>query len=236
MDLIFLGRGAGFNPKEGSTSAYFIDNEEMFLIDCGESVFKTIIQHQILDRVKALNIMITHTHADHVGSLGSLMLYAYAAKQITVKLITHEAMEYLPRVQQVLTIFGLTESMYSLASTNEYKDRYTLFKNITFIKVPHTSELASCGIIFETSEGLLFYSGDLNTTGPLEELLKGSLPIDRIYIDAASQRDNPHHVSIHHINDVVPEELKSKVYCMHINSDECLSLAESYGFKVVSVL
>ena len=43
MNLLFLGRGAAFNPKEGNTSAYFLENNQLFLIDCGESVFERII-------------------------------------------------------------------------------------------------------------------------------------------------------------------------------------------------
>ena len=40
MDLQFLDKGAAFNPKEGNNSAYFIENNQLFLIDCGESVFE----------------------------------------------------------------------------------------------------------------------------------------------------------------------------------------------------
>ena len=32
MELSFLGRGAAFNPKEGNNSAYFIENNQLFLI------------------------------------------------------------------------------------------------------------------------------------------------------------------------------------------------------------
>ena len=42
MELKFLGRGAAFNPKENNNSAYFIEKNNLFLIDCGESVFKKV--------------------------------------------------------------------------------------------------------------------------------------------------------------------------------------------------
>lgn len=77
MELNFLGRGAAFNPKEGNTSAFFIDNNELFLIDCGESIFKEIIENNILNNIEKINIMITHTHCDHIGSIGSLIMYSY---------------------------------------------------------------------------------------------------------------------------------------------------------------
>ncbi len=43
MELTFLGRGAAFNPKEGNNSAYFIEKDELFLIDCGERIFDKLI-------------------------------------------------------------------------------------------------------------------------------------------------------------------------------------------------
>ena len=36
--LKFLGRGSGYNVKEGNTSAYIIKNK--VLIDCGEEIFR----------------------------------------------------------------------------------------------------------------------------------------------------------------------------------------------------
>ena len=77
MNLLFLGRGAAFNPKEGNTSAYFLENNQLFLIDCGESVFERIINKKILNNIETINVIITHTHSDHVGSLGSLISYSY---------------------------------------------------------------------------------------------------------------------------------------------------------------
>ena len=77
MKLKFLGRGAAFNPKEGNTSAYFIENNQLFLIDCGESIFEKLVELDLLNDIESINLMITHTHSDHIGSLGSLVMYAY---------------------------------------------------------------------------------------------------------------------------------------------------------------
>ena len=71
MELKFLGRGAAFNPKEGNNSAYFIENNQLFLIDCGENIFERLVENGLLESVESINLMITHTHSDHVGSLGS---------------------------------------------------------------------------------------------------------------------------------------------------------------------
>lgn len=77
MKLSFLGRGSAFNPKEGNNSAYFISDNQLFLIDCGENIFGKILENKLLDNIETINLMITHTHSDHVGSLGSLVNYAF---------------------------------------------------------------------------------------------------------------------------------------------------------------
>ena len=229
-----MGRGAGFNPAEGSTSAFFIDNTKMFLIDCGESVFKTILERKILDTVSELNIFITHTHSDHVGSLGSLILYAVIVKKQTVNIIIDETMNYLADIRALLAIYGLTGGMYHFVNTRDLDGVSSLFNSVRYVKTSHCDELASSGLVFETTRGLVFYSGDMSESAPLLDLIKSGKPIEKIYIDSNNDREpNPHHLSIHLLNDIVPPEIKPKIFCMHINNSQCLADAEAYGFGTV---
>ena len=87
MELHFLGRGNSSNAKEGNTAAYFIDNNELFLIDCGETVFSKIIKLELLNNIKEIHVFITHTHSDHIGSLGSLIMYCYFNIKIKLNII-----------------------------------------------------------------------------------------------------------------------------------------------------
>lgn len=43
MDLNFTGRGAMLYPIEGNTAAYFEDDNNFFLIDCGEDVSASLL-------------------------------------------------------------------------------------------------------------------------------------------------------------------------------------------------
>lgn len=237
MELNFLGRGAGFNPAEGSTSAYFIDSGDLFLIDSGESVFKTLLERKILDSVSGFNLFITHTHSDHAGSLGSLILYARMVKKLTVNIIVDENMGYLSNLRVLLGIFGLTENMYRFSDVSALNNKYSAFRKVRYVKTKHCNELDSCGILFETSRGLVFYSGDMNDPAPLLELLGNAgngAAIDRIYVDSNNDREpNMHHISIHLLNDIIPPELKPKIHCMHINNSRCAEEARAYGFRVV---
>jgi len=233
MELNFLGRGAGFNPAEGSTSAYFIDNGELFLIDAGESVFRILLERKILDSISGFNLFITHTHSDHVGSLGSMILYAMMVKNLTVNIITDENMGYLPNLAVLLGILGLTENMYRFRAASALDNKYSMFNKVSYVKTKHCDELDSCGILFKTNQGLVFYSGDMRDPAPILELLGSGDPIDRIYVDSNNDREpNMHHISIHLLNGLIPPELKPKIHCMHINSNSCAEEARAYGFSL----
>jgi Cft2 family RNA processing exonuclease len=234
IELTFLGRGAGFNPAEGSTSAYFIHKGTMFLIDCGESVFQTVLENKILDTVSGLNVFITHTHSDHTGSIGSLFLYASMVKNITPNIIIDLNMGYLSDLRALLGIFGLTEKMYHFVDAPALDGCYSSFSKIRYVKTRHCDELESCGILFETEQGLVFYTGDMRDPAPLLEIIKSGHAIDKIYIDSNNNREpSVHHISIHTLDDILPPEIKPKIYCMHINNSRCVEEATAYGFNVV---
>ena len=236
MELHFLGRGAGFNPAEGSTSAYFIDKGELFLIDAGESVFRTLLENKILDAVSGVNLFITHTHSDHAGSLGSLILYVKMVKNLTVNIIVDKNMSYLTNLHFLLGIFGLTYNMYRFCAASNLDNAYSTFKKVSYVRTKHCDELDSCGILFETVEGLVFYSGDMRDPSPIRELLDSGARVDKIYVDSNNSREpNMHHVSIHLLNNIIPPEFKSKIHCMHINNSRCAEEARAYGFSVVSI-
>jgi len=230
-----LGRGAGFFPAEGSTSAYFLDNGELFLIDTGESVFKTILDKKVLDAAtKGLNVFFTHTHSDHVGSLGSLVLYASVTKKFKTNIIIDENMAFSKDINTLLKIYGIQERMYQFTNSSALDKRFSKFNKVRYIKTFHCEELETCAILFETNDGLVFYSGDMKDPAPLIEILKSGKKIDKIYIDSYNaQAPNPFHFRLQEIHEIIPPELRSRVYCMHFNSTDCMKDAKAFGFNVV---
>jgi len=234
MELTFLGRGAGFFPAENSTSSFFFDNGELFLIDSGETTFKTILDKKLFDSASAFNIFITHTHSDHVGSLGSLLLYASVAKKFRTNIISDENMAFAPQISALLKIYGVTERMYQFVSSSAFDNRYSQFNKVRYIKTFHCDELETCAIIFETGGGLVFYSGDMKDSAPLLEIVKSGKKIDKIYIDSYNgPNPNPYHLMLKEIYDIVPPELRPRIYCMHFNSSQCMQDALALGFNIV---
>ena len=94
MELKFLGKGAAFYPVLGNTSAYFIYDKNLFLIDCGESVFKKVYEKDLFSEIDNIYVFITHTHSDHIGSLSSLILYCSHKIDIKTKIVIPKENKY----------------------------------------------------------------------------------------------------------------------------------------------
>lgn len=234
MDLMFLGRGSAFNTSDGNNSAYFIDKNELFLIDCGESIFERIMEKNLLDGVCCVNLMITHTHSDHVGSIGSLIMYCYYVLKIGVNIIVSKDSLYKDDLINLIRIFGCTNDMYRIVYTEDYNKKFDLFNSVRYIKTNHVKEISSYGILFNTSNGIIYYSGDTSDLNNIFDLINSDLVIDKIYVDTTSvDVINNVHVYIGKLNDLISVDLKDKIYCMHINDKKCCDMAIDFGFNVV---
>lgn len=235
MDLKFLGRGSAYNYKEGNTSAYFIDNNELFLIDCGEDVFQKLLKKRLLENKNIIHVLITHTHSDHVGSLGSLILYSYYVLKQKVNIIISENKNQKIEIESVLKCFGIEESIYNFRFTKDYENKYNLFTNINYIKTEHTPLLNCFSIIFDTDEGIIFYSGDSSEVSLLQVLLKGNKKIAKMYIDVCNDKNNIVHMYLEEINKIIPENIKDKIYGMHFNNVMCIEETLNYNFNIVEI-
>ena len=236
MELSFLGRGSAFNPKEGTTSAYFIEENHLFLIDCGGTTFEKLVMKKSLDKVDDINVMITHTHDDHVGSLGSLVLHAYFDLHKTVHLIMPDSTEYINNIKNLLRIFGCKEDIYQIINEEEYDHKFHTFQRIRYIETDHCDVLQCFGLMFDTDKGLVYYSGDTRDLDLLKRIINGKQSIDKLFIDTSSKDfiDNPH-LYIGLLDETIPEKLKRQVYCMHVNDDKCIEQIEEKGFQIVKI-
>ena len=236
MDLYFLGRGAAFNPKEGNNSAYFIENNKLFLIDCGESIYERIELNGILDNIDEINVLITHTHSDHIGSIGSLIMHCFYKLHKPLNIIIPMNAKYLTKIENIIDGFDCDKEMYNFVNEKEYDNKYESFKNIRFIETKHRGSLACYSILFNTENGLIYYSGDTCEIENLKKLIQNGEQIDKIYIDTTTDNyPNNVHFNIELLNKEIKEELKPHTYCMHLNNDYCIERAKELGFNVVEI-
>lgn len=227
--LKFIGRGSAFNFKEGNTSAYTIRNNELILFDCGESVFKEIITRNILDNsIKNVHIFITHLHSDHSGSLSGLIFYCYfILKKIPIVYFKNKIL-----IKNFLNIQSVPTKCYNIIEIKDYVDIKDV--SIKAIEVLHDKNMESYGYLlsFKNSNNKIFYSGDSCdiTFYTKHDILKENI----ICYQDVCLLDYPGniHLNINKLCDYVDITSRKNIYCMHIDSDELINVAEELGFNV----
>lgn len=234
MLLNFLGRGSAFNVNEGNNSAYLKlsvrhNNDTLFLIDCGESIFQRIINKKILDDKTSVNILITHLDSDHVGSLSSLVYYCYYIKHVIPNI-------YFPKydLYDLLKNQGHSEGVdYKFHLLNAENDNFIEtgnIKKIKPIKVEHVKTLNCFGYLIYLDSKLIWYSGDCSGVSNVIN----EYHIDEFYQDTClADYDGNVHTSLRTLCENIPREKRNVVYCMHIDCDELIEKAEKEYFNVV---
>jgi ribonuclease BN (tRNA processing enzyme) len=232
--LSFIGTGSAFNHNLGNNSAYLKRNSTLLLIDCGGTVFHRIQNLNLLQDVERLYVVITHMHPDHVGSLGDLIFYTYYMMKLKTTVIYPD----LDSLAELLTALGVTKEFY----TTENIENDLLLKNadmevkLECIPQEHTSTLNSYGYLIELDNLILFYSGDSKS---IPEIILHKLynnEIAFLYQDTCSyDAPNIPHLSLNKLSQIIDENLRRKVYCMHLDNAFDETKAKSIGFNVVQL-
>ena len=232
MELKFTGRGAMLYPNEGNTAAFFVEDENFFLIDCGEDVASKLISHNELTKDREYYLWITHTHSDHVGSLGTLQQYLFWNCGKKLNIVVSD-LPHFELVQSLLNVFGIVPGTYRLVNERELDNRFQTFQSIRYVESSHGDvPIPSSSIVFQTPNGSVLYTGDIADTKVIEKFMAEHPIIDKMYVDTSYQ-DNPVHLSIDTLAKAVPKELWDKVYCMHINHSGLVDKINGYGFHLV---
>lgn len=227
MRLNFLGNGSAFYPLYGNTCAYFVNEKELYLIDCGETAFSVLCRQVDLDKIEKVYVIITHLHADHVGSLGTLISYFYCLHGIRIRVIHPEK-----SITRLLELEGIGGDDYV------YLDR--LPENSADLKaepieVRHVTNMKCFGYLLQKGDTCIYYSGD---SAELPETVRESFlagKIEAIYQDT-STHDSSHsnHCYYGKLEKAIPAEKRGQVFCMHLDSP-CEEILRAKGFQIAEV-
>lgn len=227
--LDFLGIGSAFNTDQGNNSAYILKESALLLIDCGSSVFHRLKSAVFLPGIKQVDILLTHLHPDHAGSVGDLIFYL--AHIVGLRPTLH-----FPAgddLVELLKLQGVRKEYYELNTSEEF---ITGEVSIRFLPQDHSPSIKSFGFLLKTEGFSCFYSGDsrkLNSVA-FELLKKGE--IDLFYQDTCSYKiEGAGHMYIGDLAESVPLEYREKIICMHIDEDFDRKKAEEMGFKVAAM-
>ncbi|WNM50761.1 metal-dependent hydrolase [Staphylococcus phage Alsa_2] len=221
MKLKPLGIGSAFNSQEyGNNSWYFVRKNQVFMIDCGSTIFNTF-KEKGLDKYDSVNVIITHLHTDHVGSLGTLIEYLFYVKGNKPNIITDIHLK--KDLRTYLSISGIEEDMYNLI-TNNYEDKevYHSSLGIKFLETDHVPQLQSYSLLidFWDTKKRVFYSGDSNALpDPLKIFNESELAVDHVYIDY-SINGSPVHLSTEHaLTKLAIWFSGATIHLMHLDND-----------------
>lgn len=234
MQLQFTGRGAAFNAKEGNTSAYFIENETLFLIDCGESVFAALMKMQILSKVKEVYVLISHTHSDHCGSLGSLGFYCQYMLHTKLNIVVPHHEAYIHSLETLMTLFGNTKEAFCFVHEEMLDHQFQAFDTVRYDLTQHDDGLTCFSFVFESSQGAVFFSADTKTTDNIVRFMNQHEHIDRMYMEVTDLHiPGDIHLNIEALEAIMPLTMRSKLWMMHLRGDDCIARAKAGGFQIV---
>lgn len=210
--LKFLGRGSAFTDEHNS--AYFIENDELVLIDCPMSAFMRL-NDKNLALFDHIYVLVTHTHGDHSGGIGMLIdLLQFSVKTpITIvapsKEVEADLFYLLSRIE------GCSSSWYELINIEDLdKDWF-----VRAIPTTHTEELeGKCfGFQLKVEGRNVVYTGDTNTLIPYESYIeKGTY----LYCEISAYK-SPVHLYCTEIHNKIKEYVASgvNVYLMHMDDE-----------------
>lgn len=227
--LRFIGTGGCFSKKNINNAAYLKENGHLILFDCGETIFHQILKEDIINEsINRIDVIITHFHADHVGSLGSLIFFTRFKKVKDVNVIFPD----VKMLNTFLDISGIDRNLYYGRKPSdmeyflkEYAQLHGDIVNDEIIPMP------SFGYHLKFKEYNFFYSGDTCIIN--EDIVNkfNNNEIDYIYHEVSNDGYKAH-MDI----DVLASALKKnrdRVYCMHLGDSMDLEKIKKYGFRSV---
>jgi ribonuclease BN (tRNA processing enzyme) len=129
LKVKILGSGGAFDGEKLNSCFLITDGKQNTLIDCGYNVFSYIQKNNI----EVDEVIVTHTHFDHIGSLESLVYYNYFVKGITTRI--YSGPKVIERLKYILDVNKIYENGQVLqAPICEFMNINELFNNHKYNK------------------------------------------------------------------------------------------------------
>ena len=114
--LQFFGRGSAFADQHNA--AFFREQGDLILLDCPETAFQKV---KCFDWSNVFNVyvLVTHTHGDHIGGLGTLLQYLFFTQHKRLTVVAPSELVQEDLQLQLIRIEGCQPEWFSLSERAE---------------------------------------------------------------------------------------------------------------------
>ena len=213
--LLFCGRGSAF--ADAHNSAFFVDDNDLVLIDCPATSYQKV-KKMNLEKYNNIYILITHTHGDHSGGVGTMLQYvwftSYMKKKVTIIAPSAEVKEDL--LLLLMRIEGCEQEWFNIITAEELNKAWFVAAIPTTHVIP--LEGRCFGYHLNIHGNNVVYTGDTSTLEPFKSLLKnGSF----LYTEAAYYKSSVHLCLKDMLQELIGLSASGvHVYLMHVDVEE----------------
>ncbi len=229
MEIRFLGTGGAFQVEMGNSAALVSMEQGNLLMDCGHSVFPTLVNTGLIHEVDA--VVITHFHDDHVGSLSSLILYYQIVLKKGKLTILTPSQAFEDDLRNFLA--------YSLINPDERVNfqPITTWASVKVIDTfgLHVAGMPSWAYAISENDSSIAYSGDLGEPGPLFDALTSlNLPNLQVFHEVCFEKHGVAHTLYKDLEVYMDRFTIFGYHCDHrVKPDDLrLALVAEHGFLV----
>ncbi|WP_460282481.1 MBL fold metallo-hydrolase, partial [Bacillus luti] len=164
MDVSFIGTGSALNTALGNNNALLHAEQGDIFLDCGETNFKQIMKLGLLSGKEEIVVLISHTHSDHIASLGSMVSHSFnemePKRKKKIKILVPSPI--VVDVKQLLRIYGCESYQYEIVEMRKEYEVYGL--KIEYLLNTHVKPLLSFAFVITEiqTDNVIYYSGDSN--------------------------------------------------------------------------
>lgn len=251
LALFFVGVGSAFTKRQYQTNLLILKGRDHVLVDCGTKCTQAIAGLNV-NPTDIRNLLITHSHADHIGGLEELALMGrYVTKRKPVMVI-NETYQHILWDMSLRGGCGYNEEEAQvLLSFSDFFDvirprwlsdfpRETFSANVGGINIkmmrtkhiPDSSDdwessFWSCGVIIDDR---VLFTSDTKFDRDLVTVYNDKFSLEAIYHDCQFFTGGVH-AGIDEIN-TLPASVKKKMYLCHYgdNWEQNEQKVKDYGF------
>jgi len=255
LDLFFLGAGSAFTKRQYQTNLMVIKGKDHLLIDCGTRCPEAM--HRVgIAATDIRNILVTHSHADHIGGLEELAIMGRYFSSRKAAMVINETYQHV--LWETSLRGGLGHNERTAHKVLTFEDFFDVIRpeklpeypretfsarvgsiDIKMMRTKHIPDTAadwqssfwSCGIIIDDR---IFFTSDTRYDPDLVEYYDSHFNFEAIFHDCQFYTGGVH-ASIEELKNL-SDSIKSKMYLTHYgdNWEEFQDRAREYGFADIA--